>query len=472
MKLDELRTKVTELRDEITALSDKDTLDEAEEVRFEAALAEYEPLKVEYASAEARAKKVAEIRGADFTAGHDDFTFQRKVDPSSIDPRTASRKELRDAALKVTESEGGHLNSAQREHFERQLRSHSADFEGSIVAKRLLVTENDDYRSGFMKAVTQDKPAFTPEEARAINAFQEFRVASEGTGSAGGFGIPVLIDPSIILTSAAADAPILQISRMVTITTDAWKGVASSGVSWAFQAESAVVADDTPTLVQPSIPVYAARGFIPYSIEVGQDYPGFADEMSTLLNQGYVDLLAKKTCVGSGSGEPTGIFTTLANQTVSPAHITVTTVGTLGAVDVRKAWMTLPERYRPRATWVYSPSVDGTIRAFANAASGLALADFTVDLTKNGVDVLMGRPVVVTDYAPQFTGTTGAANIAVIGDFSNFLVVQRAGMTVELVNHLFDTTTGRPVGQRGWFAFARIGFDAVNPNGFRLISNS
>jgi hypothetical protein len=191
MKLEELRTKVTELRDEITTLSDKDTLDETEEARFEAALAEYEPLKVEYAAAEARAKKVAEIRGADFTAGHDDFTFQRKVDPSSIDPRTASRKELRDAALKVTESEGGHLNSAQREHFERQLRSHNADFEGSIVAKRLLVTENDDYRSGFMKAVTQDKPAFTPEEARAINAFQEFRAASEGTGSAGGFGIPV-----------------------------------------------------------------------------------------------------------------------------------------------------------------------------------------------------------------------------------------------------------------------------------------
>ena len=30
-----------------------------------------------------------------------------------------------------------------------------------------------------------------------------------------------------------------------------------------------------------------ARGFIPYSIEVGQDYPGFASEMSQLLAEGY-----------------------------------------------------------------------------------------------------------------------------------------------------------------------------------------
>ena len=87
--------------------------------------------------------------------------------------------------------------------------------------------------------------------------------------------------------------------------------------------------------------------------------------------------------------------------------------------------------------------------------------------------VLTGRPVITTDYAPSFSGTTSAsAHLAVVGDFSNFLIVQRAGMTVELVNHLFDVSTGRPTGQRGWLAYARHGFDAVAPNAFRLIGQS
>ena len=117
----------------------------------------------------------------------------------------------------------------------------------------------------------------------------------------------VLIDPPIILTSGAADAPLLQISRMVTITTDAWKGVASSGMQWSYDAEASAVSDDTPTFAQPQVPVYTARGFIPYSIELGMDYPGFADEMSMLLGQGFLDLVARATMVGSGSACPTGL---------------------------------------------------------------------------------------------------------------------------------------------------------------------
>jgi hypothetical protein len=90
------------------------------------------------------------------------------------------------------------------------------------------------------------------------------------------------------------------VSRIETITTNQWKGVSSAGVVWSYDAEGAAVSDDTATLAQPAVPVYTARGFIPYSVEVGQDYPGFAQEMAKLLDQGYVDLLAAQTMTGSG----------------------------------------------------------------------------------------------------------------------------------------------------------------------------
>ncbi len=46
------------------------------------------------------------------------------------------------------------------------------------------------------------------------------------------------------------------------------------------------------------------------------------------------------------------------------------------------------------------------------------------------------------------------------------------GMSVELVPLLFHTATNFPSGQRGWFAYARIGGNSVNDVGFRLLNQT
>jgi HK97 family phage major capsid protein len=480
MKLTEIRSKVGGLRDEITALVDADdaawsALDDetrdALRARLEFAMTEFKTAKPELDAAETRAKEIDAIRATvtETTAGAQPSPQVIRTTNTDVDLAKASRSEIRDAALKIVESDGKALAPRQLDHVDALLRSRGGAADSNKIARMVVLTESEAYRSGWQKAVTGARH-LTTEEADALAKYDEFRAANEGTGSAGGFGIPVLIDPSIILTSGAVDAPVLDISRVVTITTDAWKGVSSAAVSWSYDAEAAAVSDDTTTLAQPNIPVYAARGFIPYSIEIGQDYPGFAEEMSNLLGQGYVDLLASQTVVGSGSSSPRGIFVAASATTTNPAHLTVTTAGTIDGVSLRKTWAALPERFRGKATWLLSPQVDAQVRGLGN---NLALADYTVNLLADGNSTLFGRPVVLSDYAPGFTGTTGQANYAVVGDFSTgFLIVQRAGMTVELVNHLFDTSTGRPTGQRGWFAWTRHGFDVVNANAFRLLANS
>ena len=186
--------------------------------------------------------------------------------------------------------------------------------------------------------------------------------------------------------------------------------------------------------------------------------------MRRLLDAGYNDLVAKQSMTGA---TPVGIFTAI--DATAASEVAVTTDGALGAVDILKVWNALPERYRQRATWVMHTSADNEIRKASASASG---AFYTVNLAEGGIGTLLGRPVVLSDYAPEFTGTTGAANILVVGDFSNYVIAQRAGMTVELVSHLFDVTNNRPTGQRGWFAYARHGFDSVNDNAFRLLQNT
>ena len=464
MNLSELRSKVAEVRDEIVTLSAIEEITVEDDAILTESLATFETLSAELADVEARSARIEAAKATivERASGVDSVQIMKPTE-TALDMRTATRMQIKDAALKVLELDGSDLSARAGDSVESLIRAQNANVDGALIAKRILATETPAYRSAFAKALTSSQPAWTSEEARAIS---EYRAASEGTDSAGGFGVPVFIDSSIILTSGSAAAPVYNLARKVSVTNDEWKGVSSAGVSFSYDAEAAAVSDDAATLAQPTITVYKAAGFIPFSLEVGDDYPAFAAEMRRLLDSGYMDLVASGTVTGSGS-VPQGIFTALdANTNV---EVSVTTDGAFGAVDVLKLWKALPERYKANASWIMSTGVENEIRKFAASSDG---AYYTVNLAEGGLGNLFGRPVYTTDYAPDFTATTGAANICVVGDFSNFVVAQRAGMTVELVPHLFDVTNNRPTGQRGFYAVARHGYDSVNDLGFRLLQNT
>lgn len=470
LRLQAIAEEARALREELSTLAEAETLDDTQEARFaelttdgnriEALAAERSDIERQLRVIEAAERVGTPTRGDDQGLP----AVVTRTDPFEVDVRSASRTELRDAAMRIVEEQRAEktLASSQLDHLDRLLRTHDRDTDGADIARRMLLTQSDAYRSAFMKGVTQTAPAYTAEEVRALN---EVRAASLTAGE-GGYGVPVLIDPTIILTSGAADAPLLRIGRLITITTNTWKGVASAAPEWSYDTEATEVSDDMTTLTQPSVGTSTARGFIPFSIEIGMDYPGFEQEMRALLEQGYIDLVAVNTITGSGTNTQ-GIFTALdANTNV---EVVVTTDGAFGPVDVLKVWKSLPERFRARASWIMHTDVENEVASFS--ASGGQGSYFTSNLTADGVPQLRGKPVYTTDYAPEFTGTTGAANILVVGDFSNFVIAQRAGMSVELVPHLFGVTTGMPTGQRGWYAYTRHGYDSVNDNAFRLLQN-
>ena len=132
------------------------------------------------------------------------------------------------------------------------------------------------------------------------------------------------------------------------------------------------------------------------------------------------------------------------------------------AGDVSKAWIGLPDRARENAAWVMSESVRETV-----AGWGDAFGNRTVDLGGR-LTKLRDRPVYSTDKFPAIATTTGSANQMVVGDFSGYLIVQRAGMTVEPVQTVFNGD-GFPIGQRGLFAWARIGADVIDAGKLRLL---
>jgi HK97 family phage major capsid protein len=449
---------------------DAENLDEQTEARYDVLVGEADELRSTLQKVESREAKREELRQAvetgkaSTTHGEDRGApqYMKKVEPfDGEDVRYMRPEEVRDRALAALDSRGltQHLNDKQKERVEGLLRQgKSRNFDPAELSRRLLISEDANYRSAFQKMVTQAQPVLTSDEGRALE-----RAASLNNTS-GGFGVPVFIDPSIILTAQGSGNPVLEIARVETITTNQWKGVSSAGVSWSFDVEGAEVSDDTPTLAQPTVVAHTARGFIPYSIEIGGDYPGFANEMSTLLLEGYLELLAQKLVVGSGTNEPRGIFTALdANTNV---EVAVTTNDAFAAVDIYKVWKELPERYRDNSNWLMNVDLNNRIKQFGDDQ----LSRQTNSLAGGPVDLIQGRPVRESAYAPALS-TDDSANLLVVGDFRNYLVAQRLGMTVELVPHLFGTTNGRPTGQRGWFAYSRVGGNSVNDLGFRVLQN-
>ena len=412
-------------------------------------------------------------------------SYSRDFDDPYADVRRMPIGEARDRALRVVDTDRTaimHLASDQVDQLERVIRK------DTDIARRVLVTENEAYRNAWMKAVTDPQGAalWTDDERRAMQAFYEYRAMSEGTSAAGGFGVPVFIDPSIILTAQGSGNPFLQIAKQVPLTTNAWKGVTSAGVTWSFGTEASTVGDSSPTLAQPAVSVFLAKGFIPFSIEVGQDYPGFAEEMATLLGEGYDELLVDKFSRGSGSNEPTGILTALDADTT--AEVLMGTAGTLAELDIYNAWKALPQRFRGvpptqagpgvggrqrGASWMMSVGVNNAIRRFGTANVFHAS---TINLQDEWVDRLFNRQVFESPYFPDVVSTTAHTNQLVVGDFSNYVIARRGGMSVELVPHLVDPTNtaapARPTGQRGWFAYARIGGGPATTAAFKLLNQT
>jgi HK97 family phage major capsid protein len=383
---------------------------------------------------------------------------------------------VRDMALRSIEKRSDVLSPASQDKLEVLVRTRDRSTDGKLVARRIAATGSPAYEAAFAKALRHKSPAFAPEEAQAINTFREvqvdeMRAAAESTTF--GLGVPYYVDPSMIVTTLDT-AEIGNVAKVVTITTDAWHGVSTPGVSSGFTAENTVVADGTPTLAQPAINVFADKFFVPASIELTQDYPGWLSEITTLMMNQWAADVSQYCSVGDGSGQPMGVVSRMAATTQNPSHCVVTTAGQLGAVDLRAAWGALPERYRLNASWYCSPSMVSRIssQAAASVTDGLGSSEWTFD-SGTGQPRLFGRPVVQSSHCDSFTGTTTGVNYCVVGDFSRFVIAHRSGLDVELVTGIPNfPNSNLPTGQIGIFGMSRFGSDVVDTNAFRVLASS
>jgi len=65
-----------------------------------------------------------------------------------------------------------------------------------------------------------------------------------------------------------------------------------------------------------------------------------------------------------------------------------------------------------------------------------------------------------------------ATKIMVVGDFSYFLIVDRIGMNVEIIPHIFGATSRFPIGQRGMYAYWRNTSKVLSASAFVALTGT
>jgi len=160
---------------------------------------------------------------------------------------------------------------------------------------------------------------------------------------------------------------------------------------------------------------------------------------------------------GTGTNEPAGILTGLTTtQRVQTAIIAAFAVG-----DPWLLKAAIPARFIGRSTFAAAPVTWDTTYRFVGGNS-----TEPVQMPERGGDFL-GRPKV--EASPMATGTTGT-KLIIGGDFRTaFTVVDRLGLTAELIPHIFGATNRFPTGQRGLFAYWRTGSAVVAANALRYL---
>ncbi|MEE2056608.1 phage major capsid protein [Rhodococcus artemisiae] len=467
-KLDTINTRLAEIRTEARALVDENgEIRDANADRFDELAAEADTLKADKVKAERTLAMAEDLAERGCTESTTDRRAVFRDGQWHYDGQRNTGNTLRDQALRAVE----------RNHTDGYIHDDAAAVAEALVERSESAREwasvagDPHYASAFAKMVRDTERGhmlWTPQEQRAFQLAQAYqqRDMMIGTGSKGGLMVPMHLDPAIILTNNGTLSPLRQVSRVVTISgASAWNGISSAGASSEWIAESTEVADGSPTLAQPSIPVHKYDCFVPYSVEVEGDAANFLPELQRAIVDSVNSLHDTAYTIGTGSGQPTGIVTALA---ASSPSVVVAGGGTevYDADDPYKLQNALGARFQANAQFMAALPTINTFRKFETTAGAWRFPE----LRQNPLQ-LLGRNLVENSVMDSTLNAAATeANYGIIyGDFQNFVIVDRVGTTIELVPHLFGSN-GRPKLQRGVILWGRTGSDSVNDNAFRMLN--
>jgi HK97 family phage major capsid protein len=316
------------------------------------------------------------------------------------------------------------------------------------LASRILATGSPTYNRAFEKLLRG-----LPLDSGEVGAL------SLGTAGEGGYAVPFDLDPTIILTSNGAINPLRQLARVERVMGRRWQGLTSAGATVSRGAEAAEAPDTQFTLAQPEVDTIEVKAFVRFTMKLEAAWGSLRAEIARVLQDAKDVEEATTFITGDGTGtNPGGLVGSM------PAGRIITTGGSgqFGVEDVYRVKNAVAARWRGRGAYLAEGAIYDAIRQF-DTSGGAAL---WVQLAGPNPPTLAGRPAY--EISTMDAAIADGNEILVYGDFSQFLIVDRIGMTVELVPHVFGANQ-RPTGERGVFALWSNNARILVPEAFAVL---
>ena len=301
---------------------------------------------------------------------------------------------------------------------------------------------------------------------RASNAYKEdfgrhlrgkapiHNVLSESVDQDGGYIVPEEFENDIV-TGLDSTNVIRSIAKVITTQNDRKIPIAVGHSAANWTAENDAFTESNPTFGQKVIDAYKLTDLIRVSVELLQDaaFP-LEQYIANEFARAFGIAEEQAFCVGTGVGQPTGIFTANGGQ----VGVTAAANNAITADELINLIYSLKAPYRRNAKFLMN---DATIPYIRRLKDGNGVYLWQPSLQAGEPDKLLGYDLYTTPYAP--TMAAGAYTIA-FGDFQNYWIGDRAGRTVQRLNELYATN-----GQIGYVATERVDGKVILAEGIQLL---
>lgn len=157
-----------------------------------------------------------------------------------------------------------------------------------------------------------------------------------------------------------------------------------------------------------------------------------------LDNMGYKFSITREKAflTGNGASQPLGLFTASADGIDTSRDVsTDNTTTAITADGLKRAKWSLKPGYVRNARWIFHRDAMSMIDRLKDGEGRYLLQP---DVRGGTGDVLLGRPVLVSEYAPN-TFTSGNY-VGMIGDLSYYYIADALGFTVQRLEELYAET--------------------------------
>jgi HK97 family phage major capsid protein len=220
--------------------------------------------------------------------------------------------------------------------------------------------------------------------------------------------------------------PIRQLATVQTVPNNLRLPVIDSRTTVAATAEGVAYTESNFTTILKTFGAYKATATTPVTEELLFDAAiDVAAEVVADHARAHSKYRANKHIIGTGSAQEQGLLSSDTNfqYLVKTGSLTVN----LDFDDIISAYTTLPTAYASNGSWIMNQATWGQLLSQKAATTGTYLYDGMqgMMLQEGAAGLLMGRPVYISEFAPEYVSGTGR-NLVFFGDLSRaYRIVDR-----------------------------------------------